>query len=92
MLAEAAKTCRAAGLDPAARLAVFEYHRTPRGPGAIVVANLAEFGPTSALATTGAVKRLRVEADTWVFKSPNPRYDPICIPRAPTAPTPSSGS
>ena len=52
---------------------MFEYHRTPRESGAIVVANLAEFGPTSDLATTGAVKRLRVEPDAWVFESTNPR-------------------
>lgn len=58
-------------------LVVFEYHRTPRGLGKIVIANLPEFGS----GTTGieAIKRIQEERDHWIFESDNPDYEPIRI-------------
>jgi SOS-response transcriptional repressor LexA len=78
---------RSAGdsLEPELRvgdLAVFEYHCTPRAQNQIVIANLQEFGLTSDLSTTDAVKRLRREADAWVFQSKNPKYEDIRVPAA----------
>lgn len=63
-------------------LAIFEYHRTPRESGQIVIANLAEFGLTSDLATTNTVKRIRVTEDAWVFEAVNPLYESIHVLRA----------
>ena len=60
---------------------VFEYHRSPRAPDQIVIANLAESGISSDLTTEHAVKRLRQTPDQWIFHSTNPRYDDIRIPK-----------
>ena len=60
---------------------VFEYHRFPRAPDQIVIANLAESGISSDLTTEHAVKRLRQTPDHWIFHSTNPRYDDIRIPK-----------
>lgn len=54
-------------------LLVFEYHRTPRQDGQIVIA--ANF-------TTGgeyAVKRFKADPTNWCFLSENPSYAPILI-------------
>lgn len=58
---------------------VFDYHRSSRGSGQIVIANLPEFGYG-----TEAIKRIREEGDHWVFESENPRYAPIRIEKAET--------
>lgn len=58
-------------------LVVFEYHRTPRRQGEIVIANLPEFG--SATGGTEAIKRFREEPDRWVFESDNPEYEAIWV-------------
>jgi phage repressor protein C with HTH and peptisase S24 domain len=63
-------------------LAVLEYHRTPRAQNQTVIANLPEFGLTRDLSTTDAVKRLRREADTWIFQSSNPKYEDLRVPAA----------
>lgn len=57
------------------QLAVFEYHRTPRRNGQIVIANLPAFGP--AVDGTEAIKRIRQTATDWVFESDNPKYEPL---------------
>jgi SOS-response transcriptional repressor LexA len=61
---------------------VFEYHRSPRNSNQIVIANIAELGIVSDLRTEHAVKRLTQDADHWVFKSSNPRYDDIRVSKA----------
>lgn len=58
-------------------LVVFEYHRTPRSQGQIVVANLPEFGRGNA--GTEAIKRIREERDFWVFESDNSVYEPFRV-------------
>ncbi len=58
---------------------VFEYHRSPRAPDQIVIANLAELGIASDLTTEHAVKRLIQTPDQWIFHSTNPHYDDIPI-------------
>lgn len=59
---------------------VFEWHRTPRRCGEIVIANLPEFG----LAADGveAIKRFREDSRDWVFESDNPAYDPFRIKKS----------
>jgi len=56
---------------------VFEYHRTPRHQGEIVIANLPEFGRGTAGAE--AIKRFREESERWVFESDNPEYEAIWV-------------
>lgn len=58
-------------------LVVFEYHRTPRHQGEIVIANLPEFGRGAAGAE--AIKRFREEPEHWVFESDNPEYEAIWV-------------
>jgi SAM-dependent methyltransferase/SOS-response transcriptional repressor LexA len=60
---------------------VFEYHRSPRAPDQIVIANLTESGISSDLTTEHAVKRLRQTPNHWIFHSTNPRYPDIRIAR-----------
>ena len=57
--------------------AVFEWHRTPRRNGQIVIANLPEFGPGQD--STEAVKRFRDTPDEWVFQSDNPAHGTLHI-------------
>lgn len=57
------------------QLAVFEYHRTPRHDGQIVIANLPEFG--TATDGTEAIKRIRQTSTKWIFESDNPNYGPM---------------
>lgn len=58
-------------------LVVFEYHRTPRRQGEIVIANLPEFG--RGIAGVEAIKRFREEPENWVFASDNPEYEAIWV-------------
>ncbi len=56
-------------------LLVFEYHRTPRQDGQIVIAaNFATGGEY-------AVKRFKADPKNWCSLSENPSYDPILIPK-----------
>ncbi len=67
-------------MEPTLRLGdlvVFEYHRTPRRQGQIVIANLPEFGSSNVGAE--AIKRIREEAEHWVFESDNRGYEPILV-------------
>jgi SOS-response transcriptional repressor LexA len=64
---------------PLGSLAVFEYHRSPREDGQIVIANLNEFGPGQA--GTEAIKRLRSTPQTWRFESDNPKYPAFEVSR-----------
>ncbi len=63
-------------------LVIFEYHRTARAPGQIVIANIADFGPVSDLATDQAVKRIGQDSQDWIFKSTNSRYGDIRVSKA----------
>ncbi len=54
---------------------VFEYHRTPRKDGEVVVA--ADFTSGEAY----AIKRFKADANDWCFLSDNPAYPPIRIPK-----------
>lgn len=56
---------------------VFEFHRTPRRQGQIVIANLPEFG--RGITGTEAIKRIREERDCWVFDSDNSAYAAIPV-------------
>jgi len=58
-------------------LAVFEYHRSPRCDGDIVVANVPEFGISEI--GVEAIKRIRQDAEHWIFQSDNPSYDPLRV-------------
>ncbi len=62
-------------------LVVFEYHRSPRTPNQVVIANITEFGISSDLSTDQAVKRLTQDETHWVFRSTNKRYSDIRIPK-----------
>ena len=60
-------------------LLIFEYHRSPRGLGKIVIANIPEFGPANS--GVEAIKRIDETEATWIFRSDNPAYAPIEIPK-----------
>jgi SAM-dependent methyltransferase/phage repressor protein C with HTH and peptisase S24 domain len=62
-------------------LVVFEYHRIPRAENQIVVANLPALGITSDSATLDAVKRLIPDPHDWIFRSTNPAYPDLRIPK-----------
>lgn len=68
---------------PRNSLAIFEWHRTPRRSGQIVIANIPEFGPGHD--TTEAVKRFREDKHDWVFESDNPDHKPIRVSKTDTA-------
>lgn len=55
---------------------VFEYHRSPRSDGEIVLATC-----FSSAAETGeyAIKRFRAHPENWIFESENPEYEPVVI-------------
>jgi len=57
-------------------LLVFEYHRTPRRNGEVVLAADYSLGES---AGTYAVKRIRQDNGTWIFESSNPVYGPVVI-------------
>jgi SAM-dependent methyltransferase/SOS-response transcriptional repressor LexA len=62
-------------------LVVFEYHRTPRAANQIVIANLPELGITSDSATLDTVKRFVDDTNDWIFRSTNPAYRDIRLPK-----------
>jgi phage repressor protein C with HTH and peptisase S24 domain/SAM-dependent methyltransferase len=53
-------------------LVIFEYHRSPRKDGQIVIANIPEFG--TADHGVEAIKRIKQDSDNWIFQSENPSY------------------
>ena len=59
---------------------VFEYHRSLRSEGQIVIANIPEFGMTDFGVET--IKRIRDGGDSWIFESANPAYPPIVVPKS----------
>ncbi len=59
-------------------LLVFEYHRTPRRNGEVVLAADYSLGESSG---AYAVKRIRDTRESWIFESSNPVYDPVVIPK-----------
>lgn len=61
------------------RRKIFEYHRSPRSPGQIVIANIPDFGMTDFGVET--IKRIREDFDSWIFESVNPAYQPIMVPK-----------
>lgn len=63
-------------------LVVFEYHRSPRKDGEIVIANIPEFG----IGSHGieAIKRLRQDAENWIFQSENRSYSDFSLPKSAT--------
>jgi SOS-response transcriptional repressor LexA/thioredoxin-like negative regulator of GroEL len=63
--------------------AVFEYHRSPRADGEVVVANIPEFGPDQS--GTEAIKRISQDAKDWFISSDNPAYAPFRISKTLTA-------
>jgi SAM-dependent methyltransferase/SOS-response transcriptional repressor LexA len=64
-------------------LVIFEYHRSPRKDGQIVIANIPEFG--SADHGVESIKRINQDADNWVFQSENPTYADFSVPKYLTA-------
>lgn len=56
---------------------VFEYHRSLRREGEIVIANIPAFGP--ATDGTEAIKRIRQSPTHWIFESDNPEYAPFSV-------------
>jgi SOS-response transcriptional repressor LexA len=60
-------------------LVVFEYHRSPRKDGQIVIANIPEFGMDGH--GIEAIKRIRQDAGNWIFQSENRAYPDIVIPK-----------
>lgn len=60
-------------------LLVFEYHRTPRRNGEVVLAADYSLGESSG---TYAVKRLREDGKSWIFESTNPLYKPVIAQKA----------
>lgn len=64
-------------------LVVFEYHRSPRKDGQIVIANIPEFG--SADHGVEAIKRIKQDSEHWIFQSENPAYADFFVPKYLTA-------
>lgn len=63
-------------------LLVFEYHRTPRRNGEVVLAADYSLGESSG---TYAVKRIKEDHESWIFVSTNSLYEPVIIPKAEVA-------
>ncbi len=61
---------------------IFEYHRSPRATGQVVIANVEDLGQSSDWSTVHAVKRLEADEECWIFRSTNPLYEDIRVPRA----------
>lgn len=64
-------------------LVVFEYHRSPRREGEIVIANIPEFGPGQS--GIEAIKRIRQDTANWIFESDNPAHKPFQVSKADTS-------
>jgi phage repressor protein C with HTH and peptisase S24 domain/SAM-dependent methyltransferase len=62
-------------------LLIFDYHRTPRRDGEIVIA--ADF-TAGGSGGSYAIKRYQAHPDNWVFRSENPAYAPVEIPKTET--------
>lgn len=60
--------------------AVFEYHRTPRRMGEIVIANIPELGPDHT--GTEAIKRIAQDQQDWIFSSDNPEHPPFRVSKS----------
>ena len=60
-------------------LVVFEYHRSPRKDGQIVIANIPEFGSTDHGVET--IKRITQDSEHWIFQSENPSYADFTVPK-----------
>ncbi len=57
-------------------LLVFEYHRTPRKDGQVVIVNASEMPDSD---PESAIKRIWQSGGNWVITSDNPEYKPISI-------------
>jgi SAM-dependent methyltransferase/SOS-response transcriptional repressor LexA len=64
-------------------LVVFEYHRSPRKDGQIVIANIPEFG--SADNGVEAIKCINQDSKNWIFQSENAAYSDFLVPKNLTA-------
>jgi SAM-dependent methyltransferase/SOS-response transcriptional repressor LexA len=64
-------------------LVIFEYHRSPRKDGQIVIANVPEFG--SADHGVETIKRIKQDSEHWIFQSENPSYADFSVPKYLTA-------
>jgi SOS-response transcriptional repressor LexA len=60
-------------------LVVFEYHRSPRKEGQIVIANIPELG--SADHGVESIKRINQDAENWIFQSENQSYADFSVPK-----------
>jgi SAM-dependent methyltransferase/SOS-response transcriptional repressor LexA len=60
-------------------LVVFEYHRSPREDGQIVIANIPEFG--SGDHGVESIKRIKQDLKHWIFQSENPSYADFSVPK-----------
>jgi SOS-response transcriptional repressor LexA len=60
-------------------LLIFEYHRSYCSLGKVVIANIPEFGAGNS--GVEAIKRIDETAASWVFRSDNPEYSPIEVPK-----------
>lgn len=58
-------------------LVIFEYHRSPRKDGQIVIANIPEFG--SADHGVEAIKRITQDEENWIFQSENSSYPAFTV-------------
>ena len=59
-------------------LVIFEYHRSPRRDGEIVIANLPEFGADGGTGTE-TIKRIRQDGEHWIFLPDNPGHEAIKV-------------
>ncbi len=58
---------------------IFEYHRSPRREGEIVIANLPEFGVGEH--GTETIKRIKQDSGSWIFTPDNPAHETIKVSR-----------
>jgi len=61
-------------------LVVFEYHRSARKDGQIVIANIPEFG--SDYHGIEAIKRMRQDTGNWIFHSENPACPDLVVAKS----------
>jgi SOS-response transcriptional repressor LexA len=55
---------------------VFEYHRTPRVNGQVVIINISEMPDVEA---KSAIKRIWQKGQNWLITSDNPVYEPMAL-------------